>query len=113
MIYAIEEGDILTQEQVDVLDMDTVNLKCGWHQGSFRVERVKIGDQKDFRFVMPHSCLRIKPIEINETKVYEYLVYRWRFPTSFLYKTHYLRCRDGGGRGQCIYRHGPAGPYHR
>lgn len=102
IVSAIDEGDILTQEQVDGADFDTINLKCGWHQGSFKVVRVRVGDERDFKFIMPHSCLRLKKVEINETKVYEYLVYRWRFPTSFLYKLNYLTCRDRGTRGQCI-----------
>lgn len=78
-VYALSEGDILTQEQVDNANLDTINLQCQWEVQDFTI---------DIHYLkVPFSCLSIRQEWEENGDDYswtgDYIVFRKPFMTKF------------------------------
>ena len=86
-VSAIDEGQILTQAQIDNIDFDTVNLQCRFDGLQTRL--------LDGMFEFDFSCLSL---ERNGTR---YKVIRQNVTEYFTIR-EYLDCRKTGTRIECI-----------
>lgn len=87
VVSAIDEGQILTQAQIDNMNFDTANLQCRFDGLQTRL--------LDGRFEFDFSCLSL---EISGAR---YKVIRQNIAEYFTIR-EYLDCRKTGTRIECI-----------
>lgn len=66
LVYAITEGQTITQSQLDGIDADTIDINCQWYQGTFEYGTA----QTQISYALPkyrkyvsigYSCLNVMP----------------------------------------------------
>ena len=90
IVHAVSEGDIITQDQLDSINSDTVNLNCTynsyeWSRGMKQV-------------LFSFSCYDIEPITGKET----YKIIRNYFNPIPYFTFDYVKCRLASSKAVCI-----------